>query len=218
MLRPAPAPERMPGDWVPRRLADLRTRSEPDAQSQLNKARQAYTLALPEPVAAEACLERVKTVPVECVEELSVGPGKTRIEIWDADDFDPWETLQWETVRVLRYRQHNPDATVVQADWFTNFSKRKVVSLALYRMAKSRWEIENQGFNDCKTYQGLEHICHHHPNSLLLCWLLTLLALVISRLYRLRYLHRGRHEVMSACDLVRLLWLDLGGPVPRESG
>ena len=144
--------------------------------------------------------------------------GKTRIEIWDADNFDPWETLQWETVRVLRYRQHKPDGTVVQADWFTNFSKRKVVSLALYRMAKSRWEIENQGFNDCKSYQGLEHICHHHPNSLLLGWLLTLLALVISRLYRLRYLHRGTHKVISACDLVRLLWLDLGGPARCESG
>lgn len=117
---------------------------------------------------------------------------------------------------MVRYRQHKPDGTVVQADWFTNFSKRKVVSLALYRMAKSRWEIENQGFNDCKTYQGLEHICPHHPNSLLLCWLLTLLALVISRLYRLRYLHRGTHKVISARQFVRLLWLDLGGPVPRN--
>ena len=144
--------------------------------------------------------------------------GQDRIEIWDADDFDPWETLRWETVRVLRYRQHKPDGAIVQADWFTNFSKRKVVSLSLYRMAKSRWEIENQGFNDCKTYQGLEHICHHHPNSLLLCWLITLLALLISRLYRLRYLHRGTHKVMRACDLVRLLWLDLGGPVPCASG
>jgi len=123
-----------------------------------------------------------------------------------------------ETVRVIRYRQQKPDGAVVQADWFTNLPKRKVVSLALYRMAKSRWEIENQGFNDCKSYQGLEHICHHHPQSLLLCWLLTLLALVISRLYRLRYLHRGTHRVISACQLVRLLWLDLGGPVPRESG
>jgi hypothetical protein len=144
--------------------------------------------------------------------------GKDRIEIWDADDFDPWETLRWQTVRVLRYRQHKPDGTVVQADWFTNLSPRKVVSLALYRMAKSRWEIENQGFNDCKSYQGFEHICHHHANSLLLCWLLTLLALVIGRLYRVRYLHRGTHKRISASDLVRLLWLDLGDPHPRESG
>lgn len=144
--------------------------------------------------------------------------GKTHIEIWDADDFDPWETLHWPTVRVLRYRQHNPDGTVAQGDWFTNLSKRKVVSLTLYHMGKSRWEIENQGFNDCKSYQGLEHICHHRSNSLLFCWLLTLLALVISRLYRLRYLHRGTHPVISAIDLVRRLWLDLGNPCPCDSG
>lgn len=91
---------------------------------------------------------------------------------------------------------------MTQGDWFNKLSKRKVVSLALYRMGQSRWEIENQGFNDCKSYQGLDHICHHHPTSLLLCWLLTLLALLIS-LYRLRCLHRGTHPVISAMDLVR---------------
>ena len=48
--------------------------------------------------------------------------GDDRVEVWDADDFDPWETLDWPTVRVLRYRQHKPDGTVVQAEWLTNFS------------------------------------------------------------------------------------------------
>jgi len=33
--------------------------------------------------------------------------GKDRVEIWDADDFAPWETLRWDRVRVIRYRQHN---------------------------------------------------------------------------------------------------------------
>jgi hypothetical protein len=28
-----------------------------------------------------------------------------RIDVWDADDFDPGEALRWPTVRVLRYRQ-----------------------------------------------------------------------------------------------------------------
>ena len=27
--------------------------------------------------------------------------GRDRIEVWDASDFDPWETLRWPTVRVL---------------------------------------------------------------------------------------------------------------------
>lgn len=136
--------------------------------------------------------------------------GKEIVELWDADDFDPWETLQWPTVRVLRYRLSQPDGTQTQGDWLTNLPTRKVPSLSIFRMGRSRWEIENQGFNDCKSRQGFEHICHHHKNSLLLCWLLTLLALVIGRLFRIRYLHRGRHPVRAAAELVRLLWLSLG--------
>ncbi len=81
---------------------------------------------------------------------------------------------------------------------------------ALYAIAKSRWEIENQGFNDAKTRYGLEHIRHHQANSLLISWLLIALALTIERLYRLRYLHRGQHPVYTAVTLVRLLWLSLG--------
>ena len=136
--------------------------------------------------------------------------GKDRVEIWDADDFDPWESLTWETVRVIRYRQIKPDGEVVEAYWLTNFSRRRVSGRSLYRMAKSRWEIENQGFNDAKNRHGMEHICHHHPNSLLLQWLITTLALTIERLYRLRFLHRGNHPLYSAIQLVRRLWISLG--------
>lgn len=143
--------------------------------------------------------------------------GQDRVEIWDADDFDPWETLRWETVRVIRYRQHKPNDAVVEADWLTNFTPRQAGSLSLYHMAKSRWEIENQGFNDAKNRYGFEHICHHHANSILLNWLLTFLALVIERLYRIRYLHRGTHPVRSADELRRLLWLSLSHPLSLDS-
>jgi predicted small metal-binding protein len=88
--------------------------------------------------------------------------------------------------RVFFYRQHKPDGKVVEAYWLTNFPCSTVGPQALFRMAKSRWEIENQGFNDAKSRHGLEHICHHHANSLLIGWLLTMLALTIERLYRLR--------------------------------
>lgn len=91
-------------------------------------------------------------------------------------------------------------------------------SLSLYHMAKSRWEIENQGFNVAKNRYGIEHICHHEANSILLNWLITLLALVIERLYRIRYLHRGTHPVRSAKELCRLLWLGLSRlPAPDSS-
>ena len=141
-----------------------------------------------------------------------------RVEMWDADDFDPWETLRWETVRVFRYRQHKPNGEVIEADWLTDSPKRRVATRSLLSIAKSRWEIENQGFNDAKNRHGLEHVCHHEPNSLLIGWLITILALTIERLYRLRYLHRGTHAVRSAIELVRLLWLGLSrAPRPTDT-
>jgi hypothetical protein len=143
--------------------------------------------------------------------------GEDWVEVWDADDFDPWDTLRWETVRVILYRQHKPDGTVFEAFWLTDFPTRQLSSRSLFRLAKSRWEIENQGFNDAKNRYGLEHICHHHPNSLLLVWLITCLALTIERLYRLRYLHRGTHRVRTAIELLRLLRLSLAPPASLDS-
>lgn len=143
--------------------------------------------------------------------------GKDRVELWDAEDFDPWETLRWPTVRVLFYRQHKPDGTLIEASWLTDLSRRRVGSRSLYHLAKSRWEIENQGFNDAKNRHGLEHVCHHHPNSLLITWLITMWALTIERLYRLRYLRRGSHPLRSAIDLVRCLWLSLSRPYSDTS-
>jgi hypothetical protein len=140
--------------------------------------------------------------------------GTDRVEIWDADDFDPWQTLRWETVRVVRYRQYKPHGTVCEAYWLTDFPRRRVSSRAIFRMAKSRWEIENQGFKDAKNRYGFEHLCHHERHSLLVVWLLTCLALTVERLYRLRYLHRGTHPVRAAIDLLLLLQLSLGRPLP----
>ena len=137
--------------------------------------------------------------------------GDDHVEIWDAEDFDPWENLRWKTVRVLRYRQHKSDQTV-EAYWLTDFSKSEAGSQAVYRMAKSRWEIENEGFNDAKNRYGFEHICHHHPNSILINWLSIALTLTLERLYRIRYLHRGIHKVMEPITLLRLLWISLGRP------
>ena len=143
--------------------------------------------------------------------------GPDQVELWDADDFDPWDTLRWETGRVIFYRQHKPDGEVIEAFWLTDSPMRTVASRSLYHMAKSRWEIENQGFNDAKNRHGLEHICHHHPNSLLISWLLTILALTIERLYRLRYLHRGTHPVRTAIDFVQVLLLSLSRPAAANT-
>jgi len=143
--------------------------------------------------------------------------GEDRVEVWDAQDFDPWTSLRWETVRVIFYRQNKPDGTVVEAYWLTDFSIQEVDSQALFGMAKSRWEIENQGFNEAKNLHGLEHLCHHHPNSMLVVWLLTALAMTVDRLYRHRYLHRGTHRILTPIALVRVLRAHLAIRVRTDS-
>ena len=63
----------------------------------------------------------------------------------------------------------------------------------------------------------MAHVCHHERNSLLLQWLILVLAWTIQRLYRLRYLHRGRHPVRTAIELVRLLRLCLARPTVLDT-
>ena len=151
-------------------------------------------------------------LPQRCFQD-----GQDRVEVRDAADFDSWETWRWETVRVLRYRQYKPDGEGIEAYWLTHFSWGRVGSRTLYRLPKSRWEIEGQGFNEAKNRRGREHICHHEPNSLWLQWRILVLALTIERLYRLRYLHRGAHPVRTAMELVRLLRLCLARPARLDS-
>ena len=139
------------------------------------------------------------------------------VDLWDADDFDPWEGLEWSTVRVLRYVQRHRDGTVVEAYWLTDFSPRRLSSRTFYRIAKGRWTIENQGFNDAKTRYGLAHVPHHEANSLLAHWLLVALTLVIERLFRLRHLHRGTRPLLAPIDLVRRLRLALARAAPNTS-
>lgn len=140
-----------------------------------------------------------------------------KVQVWDADDFPPGEGLRWKSVRIFRYRQQKPDGSSVEAYWLTDFPASEVGGRSLYHIAKSRWEIENQGFNDAKNRHGMEHIAHHHERSLLIYWLIVILALTIERLYRLRYLHRGTHRPRSAAELVLQLWLSLGSPIAKDT-
>ena len=113
---------------------------------------------------------------------------------------------------MIHYRQHKPDGAVVEAYWLTDLSQKQAGSQAIFEMAKKWWEIENQGFNDAKNRYGLEHVCHHQENSLLINWLITVLTLTLERLYRIRHLHRGIHPVLEPIELLRLPWLSLPTP------
>lgn len=143
-----------------------------------------------------------------CASRLTIEHKNHRVELWDHDTFEPWDTCPWNSVRVIRYIQHTKPAPVV-AEWITNIPTKTAGTASVFKMAKSRWEIENQGFNEAKTLYGLERIRHHDPNSMIAVLLLTILAIVIERLYRLRFLHRGSHPIKAAADACIMMWCAL---------
>jgi len=115
-----------------------------------------------------------------------------------------------DVFRRILASHYRPKLDAVGPSWLTDIPTSKLSSKSLFRLGQGRWGIENQGFNDGKNRYGLEHITHHHANSLLVQWLLICLALTCERLFRLRYLRRGRHPPMSPADLLLLLWIGLG--------
>jgi hypothetical protein len=142
--------------------------------------------------------------------QLSFAYRGGSVDLWDEEGLEPWLGLHWSGVRVLRYQHRRADGKIFNAYWLTNLSVKRVGPRALFHLCKSRWEIENQGFNDAKNRYGLEHIPHHHPASILINALLTLLAMCVERIYRLRNLRRGTHRPPTAIGLMRQLWLSLG--------
>ena len=127
------------------------------------------------------------------------------IELSDAADLDPWETLNWQTVRVIHYRQYKPDGAVVEAYWLTDFTPAEASGEEIFGSAKSRWQIENYTFNDGKNRYGLEHVRRHDSNAVIVGWLISFFSMVVERLYRIRYLHRGSKPIRSAIELLRIL-------------
>jgi hypothetical protein len=145
-----------------------------------------------------------------CAPHRTFRVDKDVYEVWDAENFQPWDTLRWPSVRVACYRQQKPNGKVVEARWLTNMPRKTMGSHSLVHAAKSRWKIENQGFNVAKNQYHLEHIRHHETNSMLVQWLLIFLAMNIECLFRVRHLHRGTHPIMDSIELWVMLFCSLG--------
>ena len=62
-----------------------------------------------------AAQERFDSQPVTlCFQE-----GQDQVQVWQAADFDPWGSLRWTRVRMLRYGQIKPSGEVIEAYWLT---------------------------------------------------------------------------------------------------
>ena len=82
------------------------------------------------------------------------------------------------------------------SDWFwaTTMEQALTSSEIVGLLGHDRWKIENEGFNELVTHWNANHYFHHHPNSILVLWLILFMAHAIFHCFHKRNLKAEQRE------------------------
>ena len=98
-------------------------------------------------------------------------------------------------VNVLKYREtkvKKGEAVTTEFAWITSFEIRRGNAEKLARAGRSRWKIENQGFNRQKRWQGdIEHACSWNEKAQKNHYLLEQISDFMKQLYEYYYLKKN---------------------------
>ena len=97
--------------------------------------------------------------------------------------------------------------TETVSDWFwgTTMEQTLASSETIALLGHDRWKIENEGFNEVVTHWNADHYFHHHPNSILVLWLMLFMAHAVFHCFHKRNLkseQRERHSVIYFAELM----------------
>lgn len=118
---------------------------------------------------------------------------KEHIDFWDAGELETLETYKGK-VRVIRAVVTHRDGK--KRTWCFGVVGQRAQSVGLrtaLKIMRSRWHIENTGFNQWIQYWNLSHVFRHTANALLALLLLWSLVFNFLQLYVYRRLKRARN-------------------------
>lgn len=143
---------------------------------------------------------------------LSGSKSNQRIELRDMEGFttDSIEhplRVVWsheETLRRERIAGRWHSRQVV-SDWIwaTTLTSDLASAERISAAGHDRWKIENEGFNELVTHWHANHYYHHHPNSILVLWLMLFMAHAVFHCFYRRNLkpqRRAGHSVIYFAD------------------
>jgi hypothetical protein len=110
----------------------------------------------------------------------------TRIECWDAENFQSWPQVN-KPVRVVKTQEtkrpvkRQLDGEFEQPPlsswmWVTTLSSMRARTQAVVEIGHSRWSIENEGFNELTNHWHANHVYKHDSKAILNFWLMTMIA------------------------------------------
>ena len=145
----------------------------------------------------------------------------TRIECWDAEDFQSWPQVN-KPVRVVRTRETKrpirrqlkgefEQPQVSSWTWVTTLSPRRARTQVVVEIGHSRWSIENEGFNELVNHWHADHVYRHETTAILNFWLMTMIARNVFDAFFLRNLKPEFRKEYSMQHVARLIMSELYG-------
>lgn len=143
--------------------------------------------------------------------------GTTSRLAWDIEHLNSWPAMQRE-VRVVRCLEQtvikhcSPDTvehTTRDWHWVTTIPAAAMGTAALVNTAHSRWNIENEGFNELSTYWHLDHIYKHDTNAIVVFCLLAMMAYALFHAFIVRNLKPQLRAKYTKKHLVALCTAEL---------
>lgn len=119
------------------------------------------------------------------LEGSATGATGTRVELRDMEGFTTGTI--GKPVRVVWSRRHVVSRERVagewseketDSDWFwaTTLPQSLCPARTVADFGHARWKIENEGFNELVTHWHANHSFHHHPNTIVVLWLMLFMA------------------------------------------
>lgn len=130
-------------------------------------------------------------------EEKDKDGNRVKVEAWDEEGFESWPQVR-VPVRMIKMVRRTEKTKIIGGKresvmdvierWVaTTCQKPAVPTKTISKIAAARWDIENNGFHDLKTYWHLNHPYVHDPIALE-AWI-GILILAVNMVYSYFFMH-----------------------------
>jgi len=129
----------------------------------------------------------------------------TKIKVWDGSGFVSWPQVNQkvrvvateETRQITRQLDGKTETTESSWMWVTTLSPMRANAKTVVQLAHSRWNVENQGFNELVNQWQADHVYKHSPIAILNFWLVTMLAVNVFHVFFFRNLKQCLRQAFT---------------------
>ena len=89
--------------------------------------------------------------------------------------------------------------------WATTLPLSLAEGRVIFDFGHDRWKIENEGFNELVTRWHSRHSYHHHPNTIVVLWLMLFMAHAVFHCFYARNLKAARRHRHSVVHFAKLM-------------